>query len=182
MCHLRAAQKIVLPPDQQNTVPLCTNTEIGTTTGTAEVTPTIIRKKALLVIPAIIKLEKEYMQLQITNPHDHTYTINTGAILVNFLFLTQNQEKYIKLIAPEHLNLLTQHAADATAVINQLFQDEPTTTTQKRYPKPETCHDPQTLNTLERRIYDAIVNLRQQEKLDPKTSDGQRYTFPSRFN
>ena len=80
------------------------------------------------------------------------------------------------------LSLLAQHPNNATAVINQLFHDEPTTTTRKWYPKPDKYHDLQTFNPLKRRIYGAIVKLRQQEKLDPTTSDEQRQTFLNRFN
>ena len=45
MCELRVAQKIVLPPNKQNALARCTKPEIGTTTGTAEASKTITRKK-----------------------------------------------------------------------------------------------------------------------------------------
>ena len=56
MCKLRSAHRIVLPPYQQITVPLCKDTEIGTTTGIAEATPTINRKEAFLATLAPVKL------------------------------------------------------------------------------------------------------------------------------
>ena len=142
MCELRVAQKIVLPPNKQNTLARCIKPEIGTTTGTAEASKTITRRKTLLFTPGLIKLEKSCTQLQFTNPHDHTYTINAGAILANFTVLTPNQAKYNKPVAPQVLSLLTQHPDDATARINQLLHDEPTTTNLKWYSTPETCHEP----------------------------------------
>ena len=118
MCELRAAQKIVLLPQQQIIVPVCTNSEIGTTAGNAETTSTLTRKKALLFTPAMVKLEQSYTNLRVTNPHKHIYMINPRAILANLTVLTPNQAKHMKPVATEHLSLLTQLPDDATAVIN----------------------------------------------------------------
>ena len=127
MCELRAAQKIVLSPYQQVMIPVCNNAEIGRTTGTAEATPTITRKETLLVTLAIFKFEKDYTDMQISNPHDHIFGINAGAILAIFFVLGPNQAEHVKPFAPEHFKLLTQHPDDATAVINKLFHEVPTT-------------------------------------------------------
>ena len=103
-------------------------------------------------------------------------------MLANFTVLTPNQSKHLKPVAPEHSSIISQHPDNAIAVIIQRFQDELTNTTRMWCLAPKTCRDPQTLNSLECRIYDAIVNLRQQEKLDPTTSYEQRQMFLSRFN
>ena len=51
----------------------------------------------------------------------------------------------------------------------------------KWYPTPETCSEPDKLNTIERRIYDEILALRELEKLDPSQSDEQRMNFLKNF-
>ena len=48
-------------------------------------------------------------------------------------------------------------------------------------PTPEIWYDPQTLNPLERRINDAVINLQQQHKLDTTASDEQQQTLLSKF-
>ena len=130
----------------------------------------------------MVQLEKGYATPHVNNPHDHIYKVNAGAILANFTVLTHHQTKHVKPKAPELFSILAQHPGDATALKNQLFQDEATTTKRRWYPKPQTCQDPQTLNPLERRIYDAIVNIWQQAKMEPTISNDQRQTFLSRFN
>ena len=99
----------------------------------------------------------------VTIHHDEIHKNNASAILANFTVLTLSQTEGVKHVAPERLCPLTQHLDDAIAVINHLFHKELKTLNRKWYPKPETCRDPQMLNRLERRIYDANVNLRQQE-------------------
>ena len=47
--------------------------------------------------------------------------------------------------------------------------------------KPKTCRDPHTHKPVERRINNAIVSLREQEKLDPTTYIEQRQTLKSSF-
>ena len=51
----------------------------------------------------------------------------------------------------------------------------------KGYPTPETCSEPETLNNIERRIFDAIVPLRELEKLDPVRSHDERVKFLQNF-
>ena len=171
MCELRTAQNVVLPPYQQIIVSVSTNVKSATITGTAAATPTITRNEALWATSTVVELENGYTNQQVTNPHDHIYTINAGGTPANLTVLSPNQAKHIKPFAPEHLSLLRHHPDDATALTNHLLYDEPTTTIRNWYPTSETCHDPQTLSPMERRIYDARDNLRQQEKLLPRTFD-----------
>ena len=169
MCELRATQKIVLSTEQQNMVPVCTNAKAAHLLVLQKPHQPSPGRKRFLSPPQRSNLRK------ITR-------IDVSAVLANFTVLTPNQANHIKLVAPEHFSLPTQHPDNATLVVDQLFQDEQTSTTRKNYPTPETCQDRQTLKPLDGRIYDAIVNLRQQEKLDPMTSDEQRQTLLSRFN
>ena len=65
--------------------------------------------------------------------------------------------------------------------MNHIFQDPNEKTDRRWYPTPETCDDPSKLNNIERRIYDEIVKLRTDEKLDPTSSEEQRQEFPENF-
>ena len=180
--ELRATQKIVLLPYQQVMVPVGTTVESATTTGTVVATTTMNWKKAHLVTPPCSNLRRSTQICKSSTHHDHISTINAGAIPANFTVLKLNQAKHVQLVAPKRLSLLIWLPDDATAVINQLFDDELTKTNRMGYPTLEICQDPQTLNPLERWIYDSIVNLMPQEKLDPTKSNDQRQTFLSRFN
>ena len=60
----------VLSPYRQVRFPVCTNTEIITTKGTATARATIKRKEGLLVTSAIVKLEKSYTAIEVIKPHD----------------------------------------------------------------------------------------------------------------
>ena len=66
-------------------------------------------------------------------------------------------------------------------MFNQLFQEPSTDTNRQWYPTPETCDDPSKLNRLEKRIYDEITKLREEEKLDPTADDQQRKEFLANF-
>ena len=90
MCKLPASQILVVSPLQQIMIPICTNEEKSTSQRTLEATPSVTGKAALLVTPAIVKLENNRTVNQITNPSDHTYTTNLGANLANLIVLLPN--------------------------------------------------------------------------------------------
>ena len=79
------------------------------------------------------------------------------------------------------LNLISQYPDEAEAVLNQIFQDPTAKSDRRWYPTPETCDDPSKLNKIEKRIYEEIVKLREQEKLDPTTNEEQRHEFLANF-
>ena len=100
-CILRYAQKNVVSPFEQFIVPMCKNEEMSSSQGTIEATLSVNQKAALLVTPAIVKLENNTSVIQITNPNNHTYTISSGAVLANFTNLTPIQ---LKNSSPCHWN------------------------------------------------------------------------------
>ena len=77
----------------------------------------------------------------------------------------------------KHLSLITKYPDEAEAVINQLFLN-PDMKATKWYPTSETCSEPDKLNAIDRRIYEA---LRELVKLDPSQSDEQRMNFLKNF-
>ena len=66
--------------------------------------------------------------------------------------------------------------------MHQTFQELICSEVERWYPKLDTYYVPVIFNPLERRIYEEVVKLRAQEKLDPPASEKQRQTFVSRFN
>ena len=106
-CILRDAQKNVVSPFQQFILPMCTNEEMSSSQGTIEATPSVNQKAALLITPAIVKLENNTSVIQITNPNNHTYTISPGAVLANFTNLTPNPAKNFNPMPLEQLSLIS---------------------------------------------------------------------------
>ena len=81
----------------------------------------------------------------------------------------------------EQWTLLSKYPDEANNVLNQLFQEPGTETNRRWYPTPETCDDPSKLNRIERRIYEEITKLREEEKLDPTADHQQRKEFLAKF-
>ena len=118
--------------------------------------------------------------IQVTNPNDHTYTLEANTNLAIFRIPTPHQAANITPMPVEHLKLIPDHPDDAAAVINQLFVN-PDMKSTKWYPTPETCSEPDKLNKIERRIFDEIAALRELEKLDHVRSHEQRVKFLQNF-
>ena len=95
--------------------------------------------------------------------------------------MTPKQANNLQPMTNHQLNLISQYPDDAEAVLNQIFKDPTTKSDRRWYPTPETCDDPSNFNKIEKRIYDEIVKLRAEEKLDPTASDEQRHEFLANF-
>ena len=82
----------------------------------------------------------------------------------------------------EQLTLISKLPDEADNVINQLIQDPEASTDKRWYPTPETCHNPDKLNKIKRRIYDEIIQPREAETLDPTSDVEQRQTLLKNFS
>ena len=169
-------------PTLQIMIPMCTKEEKITSQSTLEATPSVTRELPELLTPNIVTLKNNKTVIQITNPTERNYTTNPGAKLATFTVLTPNHTKNIEAMPVEQLSLIKQFPEEAPQMIDQLLHEPTCNDDIRLHPTPSTCTDPDSLNPLERQIYDAIVKLRAQKKLDPITSDEQRQTFFSRFN
>ena len=125
-----------------------------------------MRKTCLLVSPALVDLDEAKTTIQVTNPNNHTFTLDANTTLAHCRIPTPHQAANITPMPVEHLNLITKYPNEAEAVINQLFVN-PDMKASKWYPTPDKCSEPYKLNAIERRIYDEILALRELEKLDP---------------
>ena len=119
--------------------------------------------------------------VQLTNLTSHTITLNPNTTVASFRIMTPNQAKNLQPMSNEQLTLITKYPDEANNVLNQLFQEPGTETNRRWYRTPETCDDPSKLNRTERRIYDEITKLREEEKLDPTADDQQRKKFLAKF-
>ena len=119
--------------------------------------------------------------VQTTNPLDYQITISVGTAVASFKIMTPKQANNLQPLTNHQLNLITQYPDEATAVLNHIFQDPNEKTDRRWYPTTETCDDPSKLNKTERRIYDEIVKLWTEEKLDPTSSEEQRQEFLANF-
>ena len=181
MLELRTSQKIVVQPDHQIMVPVIAEKDLGTIQGTVETFPAFERKTQLLVSPALTQITEMKSHVQITNLTCHTITLNPNTTVATFRIMTPNQAKNLQPMSNEQLTLITKYPDEADNVLNQLFQEPGTETNRRWYPTPETCDDPSKLNRIERRIYDEITKLREEEKLDPTADDKQRKEFLANF-
>ena len=159
--------------------------DLGDITGTVEGLPAFERRTHLLVSPALSETHEGRTHVQITNQLNYQVTINVGTAVALFKILTPkptcSQATNLQPMTDHQLNLISRYPDEAEAVLNQVFQDPTAKSNRRWYPTPETCDDPSKLNKIEKRIYEEIVKLREQEKLDPTTNDEQRHEFLANF-
>ena len=58
--------------------------DISLTTGTVEGSPAFMRKTCLLVSPALVDLDEGKTTIQVTNPNNHTFTLDADTTLAYF--------------------------------------------------------------------------------------------------
>ena len=161
---------------------MSTNEEMSTSQVTAEASPSFTGSAVPLLTPVIVTLENNRTVIQIADPNHHTYTISPGAVIANFAALTPNQAKIVKPMPMEPLFLIGQLPEETPQMKNQLFSEPTCNENHKLTPPPDTCTDPDTLNSLKRRMYDGTVKIRAQKTLDLSISNEQQQTFFPRFN
>ena len=65
--------------------------DISLTTGTVEGSPGFMRKTCLLVSPALVDLDEGKTTIQVTNPNNHTFTLDANTTLAHFRIPTPHQ-------------------------------------------------------------------------------------------
>ena len=101
--------------------------------------------------------------------------------MASFKIITPDQANKLMLMTNQQLSNISKYPDEAETVLNQLFQDPTTKSEREWYPTLDNCDDPSKLNKIERLIYDEIIKLREEEKLDPTTEDDQRQIFEANF-
>ena len=182
MIKLRTTRKTVIQPDHQLIVPVLAERDRPRhNSGYSRNLSCIQRKTQLLVSPALTQIADMKSHVQITNLTSHTITLNPNTTVATFRIMTPNQAKNLQPMSNEQLTLITKYPDEANNVLDQLSQEPNTDTNRRWYPTPETCDDPSKLNRIEKRVYDEITKLREEEKLDPTADDQQRKEFLANF-
>ena len=114
--------------------------------------------------------------IELTNPHNHSYTLHKYVAEANFKVMTQYQAANAELVPHAQVLLINNHPEECKHILSQLLHQETETVAKRWHPTPETCEDPRKLSKIERRIYDEIITIRCKEQLNP------RKTFLSKIN
>ena len=134
----------------------------------------------LCVTSALITLKaKQDVSLAILNVLPHKVTVQKNSVIARITILTPKQAEYLQPINPQLLsNYFNQN-------INALIQDSEIkvspSTDELWFPTPENCSNPGTLTGIEKRIYDEIVQLKKEEKLDPISNALDKQKFLAQF-
>ena len=111
----------MIPSLHQVMIQVHSDADISLTTGTVEGSPAFMRRTCLLVSPAVVDLDEGKTAIQVTNPNNHTFTLDANTTLTHLRIPTPHQAANITAVPVEHLNLITKYPDEAEAVINQLF-------------------------------------------------------------
>ena len=95
--------------------------------------------------------------------------------------MTPKQAHKLQPVISQQLNQISQHPDETETVLNRIFRDPTAKSDRRWYPTPETFDDPSKLNKIEKRIYDEIVKLREEEKLDTTAIEDQRHEVLANF-
>ena len=134
----------------------------------------------LCVTSALITIKaKEDISLAILNVLPHKVTVQKNSIIARITILTPKQAEYLQPINPQ---LLTTYFNEN---INALIQDSDIKVSPSPdefwFPTPENCSNPEKLTGIDKRIYDEITKLKNDEKLDPISNQLDKQKFLAQF-
>ena len=109
--------------------------------------------------------------------------------------MNEGQADNLIEIEPQLISLAKMRNQDGfEGKLNQLIQDfyfkridtptgrPPPDYSKLWFPTPETCHDLFYLTPLQKEIYDQILELQRQEKMDPKNNEADKLEFLKKFS
>ena len=123
LLELKTTMTTVIQPNQQVFVPVVIKRDLGDITGTVKGLLAFERRSHLLVSPALSETREGQTYVQVTNPLDYQVTVNVGTPIASFQIMTHKQASNLQPMTNHQLNLISQHPEEATAVLNQVFQD-----------------------------------------------------------
>ena len=177
--------KITLKPNHQDIVEVSIfkpDIAFKNAIGIIEPSSLFEKKSSLCVTSSINKLDNhQRTKIGILNLNPFTATINPRTRIAKFILLTPNQANYIYPFEPSILSSITENKVFPENQNKPIFQTW-VPTDNFWFPTPENCHDNSKLTGVWKIIYDALVKLRADEKLDPTTDKESRATFLSKFD
>ena len=115
---------MLILPFQQAMVPVRSVATYAPTNGAVKALPAIERRDALLVSPALFTLTEGKTMLQITNPHSHTYTLDSCVAVAIFKVMTPQQAANTKPLLHAHVLLMNNHPEECKHILNQSFHEQ----------------------------------------------------------
>ena len=153
------------------------------------------KKTGLKIMSSISTIDNKYcIKICLLNTDDTPVTFKNNTHVANFKILTPLQASTLNQLDPQLISSAKfRNENNFCAELNQLIshhrhsrdkQPERPKPDYSRlwFPTPETCTDASKLSPLHRRIHDAIADLQNQERLDPKNNETDRATFLARFD
>ena len=181
---LITVSKTTLKPNYQDIVEVSIlKPDIGFNNAIGIIEPSSLfeKKSSLCVTSSINKLDPQRRTIiGILNLNPFTVTISSRTRIAKFIFLTPNQANCIHPIEPSIISSITENK-----IFNENNRTSSTTwipTDNFWFPTPENCHENSKLTGVWKIIYDTIVKLRQNEKLDPTVDKENRTKFLSKFD
>ena len=198
------ASKIDIEPNQQSII-LCKldkdDEGESNLVGVIEPSITFENRTELCVTSSLSKMnEKGFFPIGVINLSASKCTIPPRTLVGKLKLLTPEQIEFLAPIDPSVLEVVKKHSTSKKdldknlSAIYNLHRPQGTTRQinflgkssindrQFWFPTPETCSDPSKLNETEREIYEAILHMRQLEKINPERSDQDRADFLKNFN
>ena len=177
--------KAVIKPNQQEVVEcelLHLDSSFSNTSGIIEPSTQFEGKSGLCIMSSINELnDKCRTKIGVINLSPYSVTICAKTRVAIFIILTPKQSEYLKPLQPSILNnsicpslntLITDENKNVFKTYNDGFW----------FPTPENCSNPTKLTGIEKRIYDALKNLKQDEMLIPTLNKDNREQFLQKFN
>ena len=127
------------------------------------------------------------------NLKEHNVTITKNKQNAVFQFSSPQDEKEVIEIGPDFLGLHKVKDGEVFNSVNQILstgkvhgknqpERPPPDYDKIWFPPPETCPNPETLPSLQRKIYDNFTELQQSATLDRQQNSGDRETFLQQFD
>ena len=102
-------------------VPVRGEATYAPTKNAVEATPASERRDALQVSTALVNLTKRKTMIQITNPHSHTYTLESFEAVANFTVMTPQRGANTKPVPHAHVVFMNNHPEECERILSQLY-------------------------------------------------------------
>ena len=100
---------MAIPPFQQVMELVRGKAAYVLTNSVLEATPSFKRQDPLLVSSVLVIMTEGKTMLQITNPHNHTYTLDSSVAVANFKVMAPQQAANTNKVAHAHVLLMNNH-------------------------------------------------------------------------
>ena len=148
-----------------------------------------LQDKCSIVFPSSLSKidDKGKVFISVTIPSDNQITLNSQTEIALFEILNEAQADNLIEIEPQLISLAKmRNPDDSEGELNPLIQDyhfkkigtptgrPPPDYSKLWFPNAETCNDFSNLTPLQSEIFDQILQLQRQEKMDPKNNEADK--------